>query len=103
MSECWRLCVIVARGTHGGPRYFLRPYVILVVSANPGAANANVGGVQAACAAGMRSSAVLLMYRHRYAREEASGKRIYRGKVSGRQTCITGIGDNHRHGITPGM
>ncbi|WP_024141282.1 adenosylcobinamide-GDP ribazoletransferase, partial [Salmonella enterica] len=39
------------------------------------------------CAAG-RGSAVLLMYRHRYAREEGLGN-VFIGKVSGRQTCIT--------------
>lgn len=46
-----------------------------------------LAALAAACAAG-RGSAVLLMYRHRYAREEGLGN-VFIGKVSGRQTCIT--------------
>ena len=41
----------------------------------------------AACAVG-RGTAVLLMYRHRYAREEGLGN-VFIGHVTGTQTCFT--------------
>ena len=46
-----------------------------------------LAALAAACVAG-RGCAVLLMYRHRYAREEGLGN-VFIGKVSGRQTCVT--------------
>jgi len=46
-----------------------------------------LAALAAACVAG-RGTAVLLMYRHRYAREEGLGN-VFIGKVTGRQTCVT--------------
>ncbi|EEI3379278.1 adenosylcobinamide-GDP ribazoletransferase [Salmonella enterica] len=60
---------------------------ILVVSELALRGTPMLAALAVACAAG-RGSAVLLMYRHRYAREEGLGN-VFIGKVSGRQTCIT--------------
>lgn len=37
---------------------------------------------------GQPRTAALLMYRHRYAREEGLGN-VFIGKIDGRQTCVT--------------
>ncbi len=46
-----------------------------------------LASLAAACAVS-RGSAVLLMYRHRYAREEGLGN-VFIGKIDGQQTCVT--------------
>lgn len=46
-----------------------------------------LAALAAACAVG-RGTAVLLMYRHRYAREEGLGN-VFIGHVTGTQTCFT--------------
>lgn len=75
-------------GTHGGlALIFVLLAKILVVSELALRGAPVLAALAAACAAG-RGSAVLLMYRHRYAREEGLGN-VFIGKVSGRQTCIT--------------
>lgn len=75
-------------GTHGGlALIFVLLTKILVVSELALRGTPMLAALAAACAAG-RGSAVLLMYRHRYAREEGLGN-VFIGKVSGRQTCIT--------------
>lgn len=75
-------------GTHGGlALIFVLLAKILVVSELALRGTPMLAALAAACAAG-RGSAVLLMYRHRYAREEGLGN-VFIGKVSGRQTCIT--------------
>lgn len=75
-------------GTHGGlALIFVLLAKILVVSELALRGTPMLAALAAACAAG-RGSAVLLMYRHRYARDEGLGN-VFIGKVSGRQTCIT--------------
>ncbi|ELC6747476.1 adenosylcobinamide-GDP ribazoletransferase [Salmonella enterica] len=75
-------------GTHGGlALIFVLLAKILVVSELALRGTPMLAALAAACAAG-RGSAVLLMYRHRYAREEGLGN-VFIGKVGGRQTCIT--------------
>ncbi|STL91413.1 cobalamin synthase [Escherichia coli] len=46
-----------------------------------------LASLAAACAVS-RGTAALLMYRHRYAREEGLGN-VFIGKIDGRQTCVT--------------
>ncbi len=75
-------------GTHGGlALIFVLLAKILVVSELALRGTPVLAALAAACAAG-RGSAALLMYRHRYAREEGLGN-VFIGKVSGRQTCVT--------------
>ncbi len=75
-------------GTHGGlALIFVLLAKILVVSELALRGTPMLAALAVACAAG-HGSAVLLMYRHRYAREEGLGN-VFIGKVSGRQTCIT--------------
>ena len=75
-------------GTHGG----LALIFVLLAKVLGGSELALRGtpmlaALAAACVAG-RGTAVLLMYRHRYAREEGLGN-VFIGKVTGRQTCVT--------------
>ncbi|HAT1609987.1 TPA: adenosylcobinamide-GDP ribazoletransferase [Raoultella planticola] len=75
-------------GTHGGlALIFVLLAKVLVVSELALRGTSVLAALAAACAAG-RGVAVLLMYRHRYAREEGLGN-VFIGKVSGRQTCVT--------------
>lgn len=75
-------------GTHGGlALIFVLLAKVLVVSELALRGTPMLAALAAACVAG-RGCAVLLMYRHRYAREEGLGNVII-GKVSGRQTCVT--------------
>lgn len=56
----------------------------------------------AACAVS-RGTAALLMYRHRYAREEGLGN-VFIGKIDGRQTCVTlGLAAIFAAVLLPGM
>ena len=75
-------------GTHGGlALIFVLLAKVLVVSELALRGTPMLAALAAACVAG-RGCAVLLMYRHRYAREEGLGN-VFIGKVSGRQTCVT--------------
>lgn len=75
-------------GTHGGPALiFVLLAKVLVVSELALRGTPMLAALAAACVAG-RGTAVLLMYRHRYAREEGLGN-VFIGKVTGRQTCVT--------------
>ena len=75
-------------GTHGGLGLnFVLLAKELVVSEQDLRGTPMLAALAAACVAG-RGCAVLLMYRHRYAREEGLGN-VFIGKVSGRQTCVT--------------
>lgn len=75
-------------GTHGGlALIFVLLAKVLVVSELALRGTPMLAALAAACVAG-RGSAVLLMYRHRYAREEGLGN-VFIGKVTGRQTCVT--------------
>lgn len=75
-------------GTHGGlALIFVLLAKVLVVSELALRGTPMLAALAAACVAG-RGTAVLLMYRHRYAREEGLGN-VFIGKVTGRQTCIT--------------
>lgn len=75
-------------GTHGGlALIFVLLAKVLVVSELALRGTPVLASLVAACAAG-RGIAVLLMYRHRYAREEGLGN-VFIGKVTGRQTCVT--------------
>ena len=75
-------------GTHGGlALIFVLLAKVLVVSELALRGTSVLAALAAACAAG-RGVCVLLMYRHRYAREEGLGN-IFIGKVNGRQTCVT--------------
>ena len=50
-----------------------------------------------------RGTAALLMYRHRYAREEGLGN-VFIGKIDGRQTCVTlGLAAIFAAVLLPGM
>jgi adenosylcobinamide-GDP ribazoletransferase len=68
-------------GTHGGLALILLLAKVLVVSELALRGTSVLAALAAACAAG-RGVAVLLMYRHRYAREEGLGN-VFIGKVSG--------------------
>ncbi|TGC72190.1 adenosylcobinamide-GDP ribazoletransferase, partial [Salmonella enterica subsp. enterica serovar Wilhelmsburg] len=73
-------------GTHGGlALIFVLLTKILVVSELALRGTPMLAALAAACAAG-RGSAVLLMYRHRYARAEGLGN-VCIGKVGGRRAC----------------
>ena len=75
-------------GTHGGlALIFVLLAKVLVVSELALRGMPMLAALAAACVAG-RGTAVLLMYRHRYAREEGLGN-VFIGKVTGRQTCVT--------------
>lgn len=75
-------------GTHGGlALIFVLLAKVLVVSELALRGTPMLAALTAACVAG-RGTAVLLMYRHRYAREEGLGN-VFIGKVTGRQTCVT--------------
>ncbi|MEF3089421.1 adenosylcobinamide-GDP ribazoletransferase [Raoultella scottii] len=75
-------------GTHGGlALIFVLLAKVLVVSELALRGTPMLAALAAACAVG-RGTSVLLMYRHRYAREEGLGN-LFIGKVSGRQTCVT--------------
>lgn len=75
-------------GTHGGlALIFVLLAKVLVVSELALRGTRMLDALAAACVAG-RGTAVLLMYRHRYAREEGLGN-VFIGKVTGRQTCVT--------------
>ena len=75
-------------GTHGGlALIFVLLAKVLVVSELALRVMPMLAALAAACVAG-RGTAVLLMYRHRYAREEGLGN-VFIGKVTGRQTCVT--------------
>ena len=75
-------------GTHGGlALIFVLLAKVLVVSELALRGTPMLAALAAACVAG-RGTAVLLMYRHRYAREEGLGN-VFIGKVTGRQTCVT--------------
>ncbi|WP_275221584.1 adenosylcobinamide-GDP ribazoletransferase [Citrobacter freundii] len=75
-------------GTHGGlALIFVLLAKVLVVSELALGGTPMLAALAAACVAG-RGTAVLLMYRHRYAREEGLGN-VFIGKVTGRQTCVT--------------
>ncbi|EOV6166383.1 MULTISPECIES: adenosylcobinamide-GDP ribazoletransferase [Citrobacter] len=75
-------------GTHGGlALIFVLLAKVLVVSELALRGTPMLAALAAACVAG-RGTAVLLMYRHRYAREEGLGN-VFIGKVTGSQTCVT--------------
>lgn len=75
-------------GTHGGlALIFVLLAKVLVLSELALRGTPMLAALAAACVAG-RGTAVLLMYRHRYAREEGLGN-VFIGKVTGRQTCVT--------------
>lgn len=75
-------------GTHGGlALIFVLLAKVLAVSELALRGTPMLAALAAACVAG-RGTAVLLMYRHRYAREEGLGN-VFIGKVTGRQTCVT--------------
>lgn len=75
-------------GTHGGlALIFVLLAKVLVVSELALRGTPMLAALAAACVAG-RGTAILLMYRHRYAREEGLGN-VFIGKVNGRQTCVT--------------
>lgn len=75
-------------GTHGGlALIFVLLAKVLVVSELALRGTPMLAALTTACVAG-RGTAVLLMYRHRYAREEGLGN-VFIGKVTGRQTCVT--------------
>lgn len=90
-------------GTHGGlALIFVLLAKVLVVSELALRGTSVLAALAAACAAG-RGVAVLLMYRHRYAREEGLGN-VFIGKVSGRQTCVTlGVAAILAAMLLPGM
>ncbi|HGW6102520.1 TPA: adenosylcobinamide-GDP ribazoletransferase [Citrobacter werkmanii] len=75
-------------GTHGGlALIFVLLSKVLVVSELALRGTPMLAALAAACVAG-RGTAVLLMYRHRYAREEGLGN-VFIGKITGRQTAVT--------------
>ncbi|MEB7599585.1 adenosylcobinamide-GDP ribazoletransferase [Raoultella terrigena] len=90
-------------GTHGGlALIFVLLAKVLVVSELALRGTPMLAALAAACAVG-RGASVLLMYRHRYAREEGLGN-VFIGKVSGRQTCVTlGLGVILAAVLLPGM
>ncbi|MGY5956384.1 adenosylcobinamide-GDP ribazoletransferase [Kosakonia sp. BK9b] len=75
-------------GTHGGlALVFVLVAKILVLSELQLRDSAMIASLAAACAVG-RGGSVLLMFGHRYAREEGLGN-LFIGKVSGKDTLIT--------------
>lgn len=75
-------------GTHGGlALIFVLLAKVLVVSELALRGTPMLAALAAACVAG-RGTVVLLMYRHRYAREEGLGN-VFIGNVTGRQTGVT--------------
>ncbi|EMX9178670.1 adenosylcobinamide-GDP ribazoletransferase [Citrobacter sedlakii] len=90
-------------GTHGGlALIFVLLAKVLVVSELALRGTPMLAALAAACAVG-RGSAVLLMYRHRYAREEGLGN-VFIGHVTGTQTCITlGLSVIFAAVLLPGM
>lgn len=75
-------------GTHGGlALIFVLLAKVLVISELSLRGTPVLAALAAACAVG-RGTAVLLMYRHRYAREEGLGN-VFIGHVTGTQTCFT--------------
>lgn len=75
-------------GTHGGlALIFVVLAKILVLSELALRGEPILASLAAACAVS-RGTAALLMYRHRYAREEGLGN-VFIGKIDGRQTCVT--------------
>ncbi|WP_086873088.1 adenosylcobinamide-GDP ribazoletransferase [Kosakonia pseudosacchari] len=75
-------------GTHGGlALVFVLVAKILVISELQLRGVSMVAALAMACAAG-RGCSVLLMFGHRYAREEGLGN-LFIGKVSGRDTLVT--------------
>lgn len=90
-------------GTHGGlALIFVLLAKVLVVSELALRGTPMLAALAAACVAG-RGTAVLLMYRHRYAREEGLGN-VFIGKVTGRQTCVTlGLAAILAAVVLPGM
>ncbi|MGP3592884.1 adenosylcobinamide-GDP ribazoletransferase [Vagococcus sp. WN89Y] len=75
-------------GTHGGlALVFVLAAKILVLSELQLRGAPMIASLAAACAAG-RGCSVLLMFRHRYARDEGLGN-LFIGKVSGRDTLVT--------------
>lgn len=75
-------------GTHGGlALIFVLLAKVLVISELALRGTPMLAALGAACAVG-RGMAVLLMYRHRYAREEGLGN-VFIGRVTGTQTCVT--------------
>lgn len=75
-------------GTHGGlALIFVVLAKILVLSELALRGESILASLAAACAVS-RGTAALLMYRHRYAREEGLGN-VFIGKIDGRQTCVT--------------
>ena len=79
-------------GTHGGLALI---FVVL-------RGESILASLAAACAVS-RGTAALLMYRHRYAREEGLGN-VFIGKIDGRQTCVTlGLAAIFAAVLLPGM
>lgn len=75
-------------GTHGGlGLVFVLLAKVLVISELALRGTPMLAALAAACAAG-RGCAVLLMYGHRYAREEGLGN-LFIGKVNGAQAAVT--------------
>lgn len=75
-------------GTHGGlALIFVVLAKILVLSELALRGEPILASLAAACAVS-RGTAALLMYRHRYVREEGLGN-VFIGKIDGRQTCVT--------------
>lgn len=90
-------------GTHGGlALIFVLLAKVLVVSELALRGTPMLAALAAACVAG-RGTAVLLMYRHRYAREEGLGN-VFIGKITGRQTAVTlGVAAILAAVLLPGM
>ena len=90
-------------GTHGGlALIFVVLAKILVLSELALRGESILASLAAACAVS-RGTAALLMYRHRYAREEGLGN-VFIGKIDGRQTCVTlGLAAIFAAVLLPGM
>lgn len=90
-------------GTHGGlALIFVVLAKILVLSELALRGEPILASLAAACAVS-RGTAALLMYRHRYAREEGLGN-VFIGKIDGRQTCVTlGLAAIFAAVLLPGM
>ena len=90
-------------GTHGGlALIFVVLAKILVLSELALRGEPILASLAAACAIS-RGTAALLMYRHRYAREEGLGN-VFIGKIDGRQTCVTlGLAAIFAAVLLPGM
>lgn len=89
--------------THGGlALIFVILAKILVLSELALRGEPILASLAAACAVS-RGTAALLMYRHRYAREEGLGN-VFIGKIDGRQTCVTlGLAAIFAAVLLPGM